>query len=310
MPVTKQLTGILATLLLGTGAMLGCGGSAATNAPPASVGGASAEEDDATAGLVEHHRHHHHGGVMLLIAMSLDTLGLSPEQKPAVEKIRSDLHARMEPARAAEQNLVATLADGLAAGTLDPVKVDAAVAQLTSVAAMVHDASTDALNQLHAVLTPPQRAALVDKLEAHWSVWQRANTDESDHVTQLTADLDLTPDQVDKIRASQAEAMKAVPRFDPRRRLPGADIRREGAEHHRWRCDGPHGRVGGCAHGPLHRVREPGADAGAAREARTDAAPARKPQPERERRLRHDRIASSPRVRRRSRRSHRRHPRL
>jgi Spy/CpxP family protein refolding chaperone len=215
MPVTKQLTGILATLLLGTGAMLGCGGSAATNAPPASVGGASAEEDDATAGLVEHHRHHHHGGVMLLIAMSLDTLGLSPEQKPAVEKIRSDLHARMEPARAAEQNLVGTLADGLAAGTLDLVKVDAAVAQLTSVAAMVHDASTDALNQLHAVLTPPQRAALVDKLEAHWSVWQRANTDESDHVIQLTADLDLTPDQVDKIRASQAEAIKAVPRFDP-----------------------------------------------------------------------------------------------
>jgi Spy/CpxP family protein refolding chaperone len=215
MPAMKQVTGLFATFLLGTGAVLGCGGSAATNAPPSAVAGASAEEEDATAGLVEHHRHHHHGGVTLLIAMSLDTLGLSPEQKPAVEKIRSDLHARMEPGRAAEQNLVATLADGLAAGTLDPVKVDAALAQLTSAAAMVHDASTDALNQLHAVLTPPQRAALVDKLEAHWSVWQKANTDEGDHLTQLTADLDLTPDQVDKIRASQAEAMKALPRFDP-----------------------------------------------------------------------------------------------
>lgn len=214
MPAMRQVTGILATLLLGTGGMLGCGGSAATNAPPASVAGASAEEEDATAGLLEHHRHHHHGGVTLLIAMSLDTLGLSPEQKPAVEKIRSDLHARMEPARAAEQNLVSTLADGLAGGTMDPAKVDAAVAQLTSAAAMIHDASTDALNQLHAVLTAPQRAALVDKLEAHWSVWQKANTDENDRLTELTADLDLTPDQVEKIRASQAEAMKAVPRFD------------------------------------------------------------------------------------------------
>ncbi len=202
-------------MLLGTGAVLGCGGSAATQAPPASVAGASAEEEDATAGLIEHHRHHHHGGVTLLIAMSLDTLGLSPEQRPAVEKIRSDLHARMEPARAAEQNLLGTLADGLAAGVIDPAKVDAAVAQLTSAAANVHDASTDALNQLHGVLTPPQRAALVDKLEAHWSVWQRANTDEDDHLTQLTADLALTPDQIDKIRGSQAEAMKAVPRFDP-----------------------------------------------------------------------------------------------
>jgi Spy/CpxP family protein refolding chaperone len=200
----KQVTGIFATLLLGAGTVLGCGGSSAANAPPVAVAGASAEEEDATAGLVEHHRHHHHGGVTLLIAMSLDTLGLSPEQRPAVEKIRSDLHARMEPARAAEQNLVGTLADGLAAGTLDPVKVDAAVAQLTTAAAMVHDASTDALNQLHAILTPPQRAALVDKLEAHWSVWQKANTDENDHLTQLTVDLTLTPDQVDKIRASQS----------------------------------------------------------------------------------------------------------
>jgi Spy/CpxP family protein refolding chaperone len=215
MPAMKRVTGIFATSLLGTAAMLGCAGSAATNAPPASATGASAEEEDATAGLVEHHGHHHHGGVTLLIAMSLDTLGLSPEQKPAVEKIRSDLHARMEPARAAEQNLLGTLADGVAAGVLDPAKVDAAVARLTSTAASVHDASTDALNQLHGVLTPPQRAALVDKLEAHWSVWQRANADENAHLTQLTADLTLTPDQVDKIRANQTEAMKAVPRFDP-----------------------------------------------------------------------------------------------
>jgi Spy/CpxP family protein refolding chaperone len=217
MPAIKQVTGIFATLLLGSGAVLGCGGSASTRAPPASVAGASTEEDeeDVMAGLVEHHRHHHHGGVTLLIAMSLDTLGLSPEQKPPVERIRSVLLARMEPARAAEQNLLGTLADGLAVGVPDPAKADAAVAQLTSAAASIHDASTDALNQLHSALTPPQRAALVDKLEAHWSVWQRANTDESDHLTQLTMDLTLTPDQVDKIRVSQAEAMKAEPRFDP-----------------------------------------------------------------------------------------------
>jgi len=213
----KQVTGIFAMLLLGTGAVLGCGGSAATHAPPASVAGASAEEEeeDVVAGLVEHHRHHHHGGLTLLIAMSLDTLGLSPEQKPPVERIRSVLYARMEPARAAEQNLLFTLADGLSAGVLDPAKVDAAVAQLTSVAATIHNASTDALNELHSILMPPQRAALVDKLEAHWSVWQRANIDENGRLTQLTADLTLTPGQVDKIRVSQAEAMKAVPRFDP-----------------------------------------------------------------------------------------------
>jgi hypothetical protein len=33
------------------------------------------------------------------------------------------------------------------------------------------------LNQLHAVLTPEQRAALVDKVEAHWTIWQNANSE-------------------------------------------------------------------------------------------------------------------------------------
>ena len=152
---------------------------AANGPPPATAGRPTAADDDATAGLMEHHRYHHHGGVTLFIAMSLDTLGVSPEQRAAVEKIRTDLHARMEPARAAEQNLMTTLADGLAAANLDTAKVDAAVAQVTAAAAAVHDASADALNELHAVLTPPQRAALVDKVEAHWAVWQKANAEET-----------------------------------------------------------------------------------------------------------------------------------
>src|ERR1019366_1403035 len=154
--------------------------------------------DDAAAGLMEHHRQHHHGGVTLFIAMSLDTLGVSPEQHAAVEKIRTDLHARMEPAHTAEQNLAATLADGLAAGSIDAAKVDAAVAQVTAAAAAVHDASADALNELHTVLTPPQRAALVDKVEAHWAIWQKANAEETDpakseggHLATLATELGL-----------------------------------------------------------------------------------------------------------------------
>jgi len=215
MRAMRQVTGRVAVLLLGAAAVFGCAGSAASNGSPrAPVAGVGGEEEDATAGLVEHHRHHHHGGVTLLIAMSLDTLGVSPEQKAAVEKIRRDLHARMEPARAAEQSLLVTLADGLAGGAIDSAKVDAAVGQLSSAAAGVNDASTDALNQLHAVLTPPQRVALVDKLEAHWSVWQKANTEESDHLAQLTVELGLAPDQVDRIRVSLPEGMKVVPRFD------------------------------------------------------------------------------------------------
>jgi Spy/CpxP family protein refolding chaperone len=212
--------GIMAAVLFGAGAMVGCGGSAA-NTAPATTAAAPSAQDDVAEGLLEHHRNHHHGGVTLFIAMSLDTLGVSPEQEVAVEKIRRELHAKMEPARAAEQSVVATLADGLAAGSIDAAKVDAAVAQATAAAATSHDASADALNELHAVLTPPQRAALADKVDAHWAVWQKANAEETGtvapeggHLATLAMDLGLTTEQVDKIRANLAEGMKPVPRLD------------------------------------------------------------------------------------------------
>jgi Spy/CpxP family protein refolding chaperone len=215
MRTVTHVTGALAALFFGAAALVGCAASTAshesTTVPVADV---SAEEEEATAGLVDHHRHHHHGGVTLLVAMSLDTLGISPDQQAAVEKIRRDLHARMDPARAAEQNLLNTLADGLAGGAIDLAKVDAAIGQLSNAAAGIYEASADALNQLHAVLTPPQRIALVDKLEAHWSVWQKANGEEGDQLAELASELDLAPGQVDRIRASLPMGMKVVPRFD------------------------------------------------------------------------------------------------
>jgi Spy/CpxP family protein refolding chaperone len=212
--------GIVGTVLFGVGATVGCSGRSANTPPPASAANAT-DGDEAAAGLMEHHRYHHHGGVTLFIAMSLDTLGYSPEQRAAVEKIRTDLHARMEPARAAEQNLMAALADGLTAANLDAAGVDAAVARVTAAAAEAYDASIDALSELHNVLTPPQRAALVDKVESHWAVWQKANAEETgpskpaDRLSPLVDDLGLTADQVNKIRAGLGGSMKAVPRLDP-----------------------------------------------------------------------------------------------
>jgi Spy/CpxP family protein refolding chaperone len=213
--------GTSAMVLFGTLATVSCGGASASARPPATAASAS-DVDEVAAGLTEHHRHHHHGGVTLLIALSLDTLGISPEERPAVEKIRRALHARMAPARAAQQRLAEALADGVAASNLDAATVDAAVAQVSAAAAIVHDASTDALNELHAVLTPPERAALVDKVEAHWSVWQKANAEETDpanpegsRLAMLTTELGLTQDQLDKIRTGLGERMKAVPRLDP-----------------------------------------------------------------------------------------------
>jgi Spy/CpxP family protein refolding chaperone len=175
------------------------------------------------ADLKEHHRHHHHGGFAMFIAMSLDSLGTTPDQEAAITKIRDDLHSKMQPAHDAEKNVLTVLADGVAKGKVDSAKVDAAIAQLSTASASVHDAVADSLNQLHATLTPPQRIALVDKVEAHFKVWHHVNGEEEGadaahpgHLGKLAKELALTPDQVDKIRASfKAKVAASGKHFDP-----------------------------------------------------------------------------------------------
>ena len=188
--------------VLSVASIAACGGGAATGTGEAKAPVSTQADDEASADVSEHHRHHHHGGIAMFIAMSLNTLGVTPEQ------------------RAAEQAVLETLADGIAAGAIDAAKVNAALAQLATASASIHDASADALNQLHAALTPEQRAALVDKVEAHWALWQRANADEADttpsapaggHLRTLAKDLDLSPDQIAKIKANLGAAVKDSP---------------------------------------------------------------------------------------------------
>ena len=225
----------LAGLMMLGAAGAGCGSS--TPAPTTGAGGGPdsvspagtvAEEDDATsAELKAHHRHHHHGGFAMFILMAADTVGVTPEQQEAVDKIKGDLHAKMGPAHDAEKALLLTLADGVAAGNIDTAKVDAAVAQVTAVAGQVHAATGEAVNQLHAVLRAEQRAARVDKVEAQWMLWRNANGEEAtahEHeqggrLAHMQKELNLSPDQVEKIKAGFTAQMAAVGtaqgKFDP-----------------------------------------------------------------------------------------------
>jgi Spy/CpxP family protein refolding chaperone len=186
------------------------GGAPTSSATPA--------DDQAASELKEHHRHHHHGGVTKFIAMSLDTLGVDDAKRPQLEKLQSDLHAQMAPAREAEKDVLRVLAEGVAAGTVDKAKVDAAIAKLTTAADAVHAASLETLNKLHAILSPAERAALVDKVEAHWEVWRQVNHEEAPggrerggRLAKLTEEVSLTPDQVTKISAALKTALAGHP---------------------------------------------------------------------------------------------------
>jgi len=154
----------------------------------------------------------------MFIHMAVDSLGVSPEKKAQIEKIQSDLHAAMKPSREASRNVLTVLADGVAAGSIDKAKVDAAVAKEDAAAAGVHAATESALDQLHEALSPAERAALVDKVQAHAEVWKKNTHDEEygskdkeGHLGALTEGLGLTPDQADKISAALKKDAPAKP---------------------------------------------------------------------------------------------------
>ena len=189
--------------------------TATSTAAAAASASAKAEAEEAAAAeeaggeLRRHHRHHHHGGVAMFIHMAIDSLGLDADKKAKVEKIQTDLHAKMAPAREAGRNVLTIVADGVAAGKIDDAKLKDALAKQDKAAGQVHAAVSDALNQLHEALSPAERAALVDKVKAHAEVWKKVSHEEEHgahekgtHLGHLKEQLGLTADQVEKISAA------------------------------------------------------------------------------------------------------------
>jgi hypothetical protein len=100
---------------------------------------------------------------------------------------------------------------------------------MSSAAAAVDGAVADSINQLHATPTPPQRAALIGKVEAHFDVWRQANSadgpvEKDAHGGQLASlkkELGLSSDQIEKIRAGLTSSMGSAPvHFDEAMRRP------------------------------------------------------------------------------------------
>jgi Spy/CpxP family protein refolding chaperone len=89
-----------------------------------------AAEDESVRYELESQHRHHHRGFAGLVFMAVETLGIAPDQQVAVDKIRKELYANMRPIREANGSLLRVLGDGVATGTIDKAKVDAADAYI------------------------------------------------------------------------------------------------------------------------------------------------------------------------------------
>ena len=216
----------VATLALALGALSACDNARSSASPPvssattlsAAVASAPAKPADVAApeafhdadeasvsGVVELHAYNH-DGVTRFISWSLDTLGVPADRQARIEAIQHDLDASTAPLREAERRVVLVLADGVAAGKVDTHAVDGAIA-LFAAATSARSATTEAIQKLHDLLTPVERAALVDKVAAHWALSREATEEEAspEHVGRLailTSELGLTTGQVANVRAN------------------------------------------------------------------------------------------------------------
>jgi hypothetical protein len=132
----------------------------------------------------------------------------------------------MIPGRDLENGLLSTLADGTAVGSIDAAKADAAIGQLEAVAVAAHGCSAGTLNKLHALLSQSERAALVDKVQAHADAWRQANSEaaaggreKGGRLADLTVELDLTPAQVDKLSTALETALAPLSGQFERKRM-------------------------------------------------------------------------------------------
>jgi Spy/CpxP family protein refolding chaperone len=193
--------------------------SAAVDAPTAA---ALVEADERLSSELQTEHRHHHTGFAGLVAMAVDTLGTSAEQGAALDKSRARFDEKLKPIREADSAVDSVLADGVAAGAIDRAKVDAAVARDVAAAANKHAAVDEELNELHAALRPEQRAALVDKVEAEWTLWKDANARDQatenakadGHLRHFAKTFAFTDDQVTKARAAIEATTEAKVAFD------------------------------------------------------------------------------------------------
>lgn len=109
------------------------------------------------------HMNHQHMMAALFID-SLDSLDLTPDQKTQIEPIKASMMAHAEVAKEPRAKLEFDVSDGVAAGKLDHMKIDADIKAMSTAVAATVPGMQDDMNNLHKVLTPEQRKKLIETI--------------------------------------------------------------------------------------------------------------------------------------------------
>jgi Spy/CpxP family protein refolding chaperone len=150
-----------------------------------------------------------------MVADALGDVALRPEQRTEIESMAKDADTRAAAGRQAHVDLANAVAAQIEAGRIDRAalqpKIDAAVAAFEA----SRPADSAALERLHAILSPDQRAAFVDAMRARMKAAHEAHEAGHEHhgmhahMQEWATALKLTDDQKQQIHQIFADGMKA-----------------------------------------------------------------------------------------------------
>jgi Spy/CpxP family protein refolding chaperone len=144
--------------------------------------------------------HHHHGHRPGLFGAALKLDSLTPQQRTSIEGLIQQDRAARTPVRQADAPVLEALAHQVEQASIDPQGLSPVLnVEKTAEAAEV-GVERSSLNSLHGLLTPAQRATLVDGIESH----QHGHHGRADAGANRTGDhgLGLTPEQRAQIAAN------------------------------------------------------------------------------------------------------------
>jgi Spy/CpxP family protein refolding chaperone len=197
MPMTRSFLLALPVALAFATPLLGCSGSVGSEPTTTAISPDTAGATRAPLATPLH-------GPLKVMADALADVPLTVSQRPVVEKLAADTATRHTASRAAHRDLMLAIAAQLQAGAIDRTSLQPKIDALGAALQAAQPADRASFEQLHALLTPDQRTAFVNAVEAH--VADRVSAAQDKHpLHQWAVDLQLTDDQKAQIRAAMKE---------------------------------------------------------------------------------------------------------
>jgi Spy/CpxP family protein refolding chaperone len=145
---------VFASVFVSASSLAACSGGNTGNAPTSAAAGAKSEAVQvARLPFLDH-------------ALNSDAVALRPEQRTALEAVRTDLVSKTADARREAKALAEILAKDVEGGKFDRAEVDAQIAKLVAATDANKPAFQDAMTKVHDILDQGQRKALIESMHA------------------------------------------------------------------------------------------------------------------------------------------------